>query len=255
MKQQQMRPLPALTGLVTGSGRRRPRWDAADAADCRAALCAVGDRHRAMPGSVWKEEGLGREGRLSKQSEPQVHGPGDRREPVEQRGPTVHQRVTQGARLAWVQVPRTFPARRGLGFSFRSQWGSVGRLQMLRASLRRWPGLCQRPCGVAAERAATPSRPERDGGGSGADGKTGQRDRPRGRAWEYGDREGARAPSGSFPGRWRGRRTRSAGWGRGSRGRVSGDGVRSAMPETVERDSRGRGGRARAESRDFLGVR
>lgn len=158
------------------------------------------------------------------------------------RGPTVHQRVTQGARLAWVQVPRTFPARRGLGFSFRSQWGSVGRLQMLRASLRRWPGLCQRPCGVAAERAATPSRPERDGGGSGADGKTGQRDRPRGQAWEYGDREGARAPSGSFPGKRRGRRTRSAGWGRGSRGRVSGDGVRSAMPETVERDSRGRGG-------------
>lgn len=194
-------------------------------------------------------------GRLSRQSEPQVRGPGDRREPAEQRGPTVRQRATRGARLAWVQVPRTFPARRGLGFSFRSQWGSVGRLQMLRASLRRWPGLCQRPCGVAAERAATPSRPERDGGGSGADGKTGQRDRPRGRAWEYGDREGARAPSGSFPGRRRGRRTRSAGWGRGSRGRVSGDGVRSAMPETVERDSRGRGGRARAESRDFLGVR
>lgn len=53
---QQTRSLPALMGLMMGSGRQRQSQDTADTAACKATTCAMGEP---VPGDAQKPDGSG----------------------------------------------------------------------------------------------------------------------------------------------------------------------------------------------------
>lgn len=181
-----------------------------------------------------------------------MHGPGDRREPEEQKGPGWLE-PSGRCKVPGGSGPRSpGPSQPGEESGFCSAVGGEasagfrcfvrvceGGLGCVPGCVQALWGGCRVGCCVIQARAS---------GGSGADWggssvfETDQRDLAVRPGVGVRRRGGLPGTSSFLPGTWHGWGTRERWLGRGTRERVSGDEVRLAVPEAVEWDSQGRGG-------------